>query len=74
MAKLIDMHKEVTLERGKLRTALKETETRLFDCHRDGSMGNRIRELENCRQQLEDPHKVLRIDAIKKHQSTLGRS
>lgn len=75
MAKLIDMHKDVTIERDQLRITLKETETRLSDCLRENSsMGNRINGLENCRQQLEDLHKTLRIEAMKKQQSTLGQS
>ncbi|TDV60108.1 hypothetical protein [Pseudomonas sp. LP_7_YM] len=74
-AKLIDMHNEVTLERDKLRIALKETEARLSDCLRENaSMGNRIGGLENSRQQLEDLHEALRIEAMKKQRSTLGRS
>ncbi len=65
MAKLIDMHKEVTAERGQLRTTLKLTQAKLSDCLRENSfVSNRIGRPENCRQQLEDLHEALRIEAM----------
>ncbi|WP_110949065.1 hypothetical protein [Pseudomonas bohemica] len=65
--KLIDMHNELAIERNSLRAKLKETEARLSDCLCENAlMGNRIRGLESCRDQLEQIHKVQREEAHKR--------
>ncbi|WP_296254913.1 MULTISPECIES: hypothetical protein [unclassified Pseudomonas] len=50
LAKMIDMHNEVTIERDKLRVDLKQTEARLSGCLLElSSLGNRVAGLERCR-------------------------
>lgn len=61
LAKLIDIHTDVTIERDKIRAELKQTEARLSDCLRENSsLSNRIGGLEGCRDQLEEIYKAQR--------------
>ncbi|MFK3971217.1 hypothetical protein ACI2KS_10870 [Pseudomonas sp. NPDC087358] len=61
LAKLIDMHGDVTVERDRLRVELTKTQARLSDCLRENSsLSNRIGGLEGCRDQLAAIHKAQR--------------
>lgn len=65
MAKLIGMHADVALERDKLRAQLRKIEIQLSDCLRDKStLGNRVADLESCRDESEAMHKARRGSAI----------
>lgn len=64
MARLIDMHTDVSLERDRLRAELRETAARLSDTLQDNAaLANRIAGLESCREQLEALHKAHRAVA-----------
>lgn len=53
LAKLIEMHTCVSIERDRLRGNLKITEAQLSDCLREKALlGNRVAGLEGCRDQL----------------------
>lgn len=74
MAKLIDMHSDVSAERDKLRAELKETATRLSDTLRENSaLANRIGGLESCREQLEEIHKAQRAVARPRLQASIPK-
>lgn len=59
VAKLIDLNAEVTIERDRLRSELRQSQKHLSDCYVENSLlGNRVAGLERCRKQLEEMHKV----------------